>query len=105
MRRSDSMSHMSTCRTNTSHCESCGSTDYEDIAGGSPSKCCNELVSLDAHDCRDHHGRNARFQADVDAMVIAAGYDPDDQNAMIDAVGLAAWDAALAPIKSAHGYH
>ena len=45
------------CTIQGLHCESCGSTDYDDLENGDQgySACCNEIVST-THDCRNHHG-------------------------------------------------
>ena len=45
------------CTITLPHCESCGSTENEDVFGGDQgySDCCNEIVVLDMHDCRAHH--------------------------------------------------
>ena len=48
------------CTITQTHCESCGSTDPEDVGFGALREndgytaCCNELTAT-AHDCRDHH--------------------------------------------------
>lgn len=46
------------CTINATHCENCGSTDYESINCGDQgyTACCNELVSWSSTDCRNHHG-------------------------------------------------
>ena len=46
------------CTINATHCENCGSTDYESINCGDQgySACCNELVSWSSTECRNHHG-------------------------------------------------
>ena len=49
------------CKIAKDHCESCGSTDPEDVGWSALaendgySACCNELVT-DSRGCRDHHG-------------------------------------------------
>ena len=49
-----------TCTTATTHCESCGSTDPEDVGMAALrenygyTSCCNELPA-DQHGCRGHH--------------------------------------------------
>lgn len=53
---------MSTCEIPTAHCESCGSTDGEDIdprSNDGYSSCCNELiVQPSISTCRNHHGED-----------------------------------------------
>jgi len=46
------------CNIDGTHCESCGSTDYEDVHCGDQgyTACCNELISYDRQGCRNHHG-------------------------------------------------
>lgn len=48
------------CTINQPHCESCGSTDREDLTTGDQgySACCNELIVHAAAACRNHHGRD-----------------------------------------------
>lgn len=42
------------CSTTKTHCENCGSTDYENLTGnGGYSACCNELIVNG--NCRGHH--------------------------------------------------
>ena len=79
------MSIMSACEVTGTHCEQCGSTDYEDTHLGDQgySACCNELVVSGADDCRDHHGESARTQIAIDRGVAAAGYA--DRDAMLAA--------------------
>jgi hypothetical protein len=50
-----------TCTVNETHCENCGSTDYEDTSCGDQgySACCNEVVVWGPTDCRNHHGEVA----------------------------------------------
>ena len=50
------MTETTTCRIRGEHCESCGSTDYEDLHCGDQgyTACCNELVTSQAG-CRGHH--------------------------------------------------
>jgi len=47
------------CTITETHCEQCGSTDFDDIvvdADDSYSGCCNELIT-DNYECRNHHAR------------------------------------------------
>lgn len=45
------------CTIEGAHCESCGSTDYEDLHCGDQgyTACCNELIAYGSRDCRAHH--------------------------------------------------
>lgn len=49
-----------TCKIEETHCENCGSTDYEDLTTGDQgyTACCNELVAYGRRECRNHHGRD-----------------------------------------------
>lgn len=43
------------CTIQGTHCENCGSTDWEDVEGGEGySHCCNEVV-VNQDCCRGHH--------------------------------------------------
>lgn len=46
------------CTITASHCENCGSTDYDSVNNGDQgySACCNEIVAFDNTFCRNHHG-------------------------------------------------
>lgn len=48
----------SECTITASHCENCGSTDYDSVNNGDQgySACCNEIVAFDNTFCRNHHG-------------------------------------------------
>ena len=46
------------CTIDTTHCENCGSTDYEDIVANADqgyTGCCNELTAYGRSDCRGFH--------------------------------------------------
>lgn len=45
------------CTIPATHCENCGSKDYEDLHTGDDgyTACCNELIAYGASDCRNHH--------------------------------------------------
>lgn len=66
---------MTNCTINSTHCENCGSTDYEDVHCGDQgyTACCNELIAHDARDCRNHHADDddAADATDIDAQVYA----------------------------------
>jgi len=55
------MTNHAECTLSTRHCESCGSTDREDLDGGDQgyTACCNECIAypdaLGGTDCRGHH--------------------------------------------------
>lgn len=47
------------CNICQTHCENCGSTDYEDVdrfANHGYSTCCNELIVANNDECRGFHG-------------------------------------------------
>lgn len=66
---------------NGSHCQQCGSTDYEDIysEGDGYSACCNEIVMLEcdlhfcSHGCRYPETPDGYFE-DVDCLVHGAAH-------------------------------
>ncbi len=46
------------CKIAEQHCESCGSTDREDVdyfTNDGYSACCNEIIQSGTHGCRAHH--------------------------------------------------
>jgi hypothetical protein len=46
------------CTIDLPHCENCGSTNRYDLTTGDQgyTACCNELISDNSFDCRNHHG-------------------------------------------------
>lgn len=69
---------MSGCTTTQAHCESCGSTDSENLGDDGYTTCCGERVTHQAH-CRDQHGQDRLFQTRLDAAAEDLGYDDREQ--------------------------
>lgn len=79
-----------TCTTSATHCESCGSTDPEDVNGEDGyTACCNQLTAT-SRDCRGHHVAEANFQSELDAATTAAGYASRSDWLAADAAGFEA---------------
>ena len=86
---------MSTCKINETHCENCGSTDFEDVMLGDDrgyTACCNEPKAYCRHECPDYHGQNDRIEAAIDDAVRRAGYKSREDWLTRDEAG---WDRTV----------